>query len=1166
MIETFLPLARALVDAMAPLRDVIEDPSGHRFQVLIHELGWDVEAGSWFSGFTLITALTPVVERATSLAATLEREGTEVGTAVGEAAELTITVADAISAIASNPPSGADVPAVLRQASFWTELAGDLPEYLLVRWIERSNPVLYATLHLVGVIESTPRPASGARRAVIVDELRLSKLSAFVSNPAGALQQRFGWTRGTFDQAHADDLLTELASLARAGGRPVRAAPLDDALIGGGGLVADTNPLATSVEGLELPLLQGFVGVLGAETFTELGLMLAPIPATPSSPTVSGLFVGNLSFGSAVLETPLSPTWALRASGTGGPSGALGVLLFPGQAPAARAVANTAAELVLTVARAPEAPPLLLLGTASGTRLEIRGAEVSAALTTAGGPDLVLTARTVPRSGAPGLALAIEPGRGDGLVQELLGAQPIVVEADLSASLSARNGLSLEGHAGLEIEIPIGKVVGPITVDHLTLAIELGTDEASASLGVTASAILGPLQLAVDNVGVIIELAPPDAPGAIARVGDRSLAVGFKSPDGIGIGLDVAGVISGGGYLDVDAERGEYAGVFDASLLGVGITAIGLIATRLPEAPGAWSMFVALSATFQGLQLGFGFTLSGVGGLIGTHRGLDVDALGDGVRSGALEGLLFPDDPIADAPRILADIGAIFPPAPGQFVLGPIVKIGWGTPNLVQLDLGVVLQLPNPLTVTLLGALSLALPTEDAAIVELHADVAGTLDLTAGTLAIDAAIRDSRILNLELGGAMAVRASFLDDPTFLISFGGFHPAFRPPAGMPSLPRLSVALDAGSLLQVQLSGYLALTANTLQFGAALSIWAAEAGFTAEGSTSFDALIQFSPFSFMVDLGIRLAISAGSADLLAASLSGRLTGPNPWHVTGEASFKILLVKTTLQVEATIGRKATEPPPKAVDVEELLVQELLRPDAWRALPPKVDGDGVLLTDAPSEAACVVHPAGIIEVRQRVVPLGATLEQFGNAPITGPDRFVLEAPRVGAVSISTNAVSPVEDWFAPSQFFTLSATEKLSSPSFEMMQAGLQFGDDGAAGGPGATMVLDHEVVYDDPSLRGGPARTEETSRVSGRALRRAMARGAARAAREAGRLPRAGRAPIAVVREPRFAALDPMSGDFDEAVGPKGGGSFFTVRSAIGAREGRVVAPAFEQELLQ
>ena len=101
MIETFLPLARALVDAMAPLRDVIEDPSGHRFQVLIHELGWDVEAGSWFSGFTLITALTPVVERATSLAATLEREGTEVGTAVGEAAELTITVADAISAIAS---------------------------------------------------------------------------------------------------------------------------------------------------------------------------------------------------------------------------------------------------------------------------------------------------------------------------------------------------------------------------------------------------------------------------------------------------------------------------------------------------------------------------------------------------------------------------------------------------------------------------------------------------------------------------------------------------------------------------------------------------------------------------------------------------------------------------------------------------------------------------------------------------------------------------------------------------------------------------------------------------------------------------------------------------------------------------------------------------------
>ena len=35
------------------------------------------------------------------------------------------------------------------------------------------------------------------------------------------------------------------------------------------------------------------------------------------------------------------------------------------------------------------------------------------------------------------------------------------------------------------------------------------------------------------------------------------------------------------------------------------------------------------------------------------------------------------------------------------------------------------------------------------------------------------------------------------------------------------------------------------------------------------------------------------------------------------------------------------------------------------------------------------IVHPAGRLEVRQNVLPLGVRLQKVGNAPITGPDWF---------------------------------------------------------------------------------------------------------------------------------------------------------------------------------
>ena len=58
------------------------------------------------------------------------------------------------------------------------------------------------------------------------------------------------------------------------------------------------------------------------------------------------------------------------------------------------------------------------------------------------------------------------------------------------------------------------------------------------------------------------------------------------------------------------------------------------------------------------------------------------------LRDGSLNSILFPQDVVANAPRIISDLKRVFPPLDGHFLIGPMAKLGWGTPTLVTLELG----------------------------------------------------------------------------------------------------------------------------------------------------------------------------------------------------------------------------------------------------------------------------------------------------------------------------------------------------------------------------------------------------------------------------------------------------------------------------------------------
>ena len=59
---------------------------------------------------------------------------------------------------------------------------------------------------------------------------------------------------------------------------------------------------------------------------------------------------------------------------------------------------------------------------------------------------------------------------------------------------------------------------------------------------------------------------------------------------------------------------------------------------------------------------------------------------------------------------------------PERFLIGPMAKLGWGTPTLISLELGIILEIPSPV-LTILGVLRMDVPAA-----ELPRNAAGKLD------------------------------------------------------------------------------------------------------------------------------------------------------------------------------------------------------------------------------------------------------------------------------------------------------------------------------------------------------------------------------------------------------------------------------------------------------
>jgi hypothetical protein len=189
-----------------------------------------------------------------------------------------------------------------------------------------------------------------------------------------------------------------------------------------------------------------------------------------------------------------------------------------------------------------------------------------------------------------------------------------------------------------------------------------------------------------------------------------------------------------------------------------------------------------------------------------------------------------------------------------------MAKIGWGTPTLLTIELGIIIEMPSPVVLAILGVIKAVLPSDTNRILAIQVNFLGIIDFSKKYLSFDASLYDSKILTFGLVGDMALRLYWGDNPAFLLSVGGFHPKYTPPPAMnlPAMQRLAIILANDSNLKINVQTYFAVTSNTAQFGASVSAMAHAWKIQAVGAVWFDVLFQFSPFHFMADMGAMFAI--------------------------------------------------------------------------------------------------------------------------------------------------------------------------------------------------------------------------------------------------------------------------------------------------------------------
>ncbi len=940
-----------------------------------------------------------------------------------------------------------DIEAIVQTATSGTtvdqlkKLPRRLGDYLIYTYLEEYYKPVFAVKHLLGMAEIVEDDAGKP-----IKTIQWPRIPKIFYKPIEVFDEVYDWSSDFKDNKFLERFEKLVTALGLPGGIYEQTATIQAHL---------QNPSGTKE--IRMPLYQDGVW---PDNWRELDLNISPVPAMGADK--KGLFVYPYFFGGVSITDDLNPDWQFELVGDTDIGSGFGLGIRP---PAKLNVTadlstswdTTNLKLTLTVTRKQAGEKIYLFGNPDSTHLSLAGLVIKAFVEKENtarkdfGVDLKLQK----------LRLEIKKGDGDGFLNKIIPESGINIEYDLQLGYSLEKGFYFKGSGSLGIEIPLHLTLGPLDINKITLGFRPENKGLGLDLGGTFKLKLGPITGLVENIGLSNLLTFPEGDSTSFSLAD--IKAGFKPPNGVGINIDLDAV-KGGGYLYINREEGRYAGVAGLSIKEkIQLAAFGLISTKLPSGNKGYSFLIFISAEFPAIQLGFGFTLNGVGGIVGIHRTMVVDKLREGVKTGAYDRLLFPANPVEDALEIISDLQAIFPVEEGRYTFGIMAKIGWGTPTLITAEMGLLIEVPSPVRLVILGVIKATLPDEQGKILKLQVNFLGVIDFGKKQLSFDASLFDSRLLTFTLAGDMALRLTWGNNANFLLSVGGFHPSFQPPPGLTGMKRLTLNLLGGDNPRLTLTSYFAVTSNTVQFGAKAEVYVKiTKNISADGYLSFDALFQFNPFYMHLLAAAYMSVKWKGDEKLSVTVNISLEGPTPWKVDGEAEIKICGIEAKVRVQKTWGQSQNTTL-ATVSVSGKLEAALSDLRNWEGILPRSVQQVVRLREL-AEGEKVLHPAGQLRISQKVLPLNLDIQLFGAQEVSDGRQYKLGSVKIGSKTLT--ALNYVKEDFVPAHFRKMSETQKLSSPSFVKFDGGVLVADPENLDGKGfASKDIQYETIIFDP-----------------------------------------------------------------------------------------------------
>lgn len=390
-----------------------------------------------------------------------------------------------------------------------------------------------------------------------------------------------------------------------------------------------------------------------------------------------------------------------------------------------------------------------------------------------------------------------------------------------------------------------------------------GYDKNVLSFALDAGVALGPLSFEMSGLSVgspLTEFVP---------VFDLSgLALEYKKPP-----LEL-----GGAFLKtIEEDNGnKITSYYGEVMVKAGKFNLKAIGGWAPDAkPASFFIYLNISAPIGGPPF---FFITGLAGGLGINRALVLPTLDKLPDCRLLPGKAPKPagSPSATIKEVLPELRELFVNAPGQFWVAAGVQ--FTSFEMIEAFVLLTVAFGVDLQIALLGTCAMTFPTDEPQpVAYIEVNLIATLRPSTGQLAVDGKLSPASYVYggfVKLSGGFAFYAWFSGDNhgDFVVSVGGYHPAFDKPEHYPTVARLAMEFALGPL-QVAGEAYFALTPSMMMAGIRMSAVWTSGRIKAWLEAGLDFLIGWAPFHYeagafinigcSVDLGLyTLDVSVGA----------------------------------------------------------------------------------------------------------------------------------------------------------------------------------------------------------------------------------------------------------------------------------------------------------------